>query len=166
MSAGETRVSGRPSGWGEFDPGGLAASFKTGLLSWLLFPVYVWQGIATRRRIERMRPPAGLASGFFGTDSIREAAVKLGQPRLDGCTLWVTLEPCAMCAGALVQSRISHVVYATKDPKGGCIESHLGIVSYLPFNHQVKISSGILEDQSSKMLSNFFSNLRTNKKLS
>lgn len=78
MIAPETRFSGHPApGWGEIDPGGLAASFKTGLISWLLFPVYVWQGVATRRRVERMRPPAGEPWGSFGAPSIREAAVKL-----------------------------------------------------------------------------------------
>ncbi|MBO0905593.1 SGNH/GDSL hydrolase family protein [Jiella sp. MQZ13P-4] len=78
----QTEFSGGPPGSlrdlsGEFDPGGLAASFKTGLVSWLLLPVYVWQGVQARRRIERMRPPAGRTSGFLGPEAAREAAVRL-----------------------------------------------------------------------------------------
>ena len=82
MMTPRTEFSGRtPGGFaefgGDFDPGGLAASFKTGLVSWLLLPVYVWQGLQTRRRVERMRPPAGLTSGLYGAGSVEETAVRL-----------------------------------------------------------------------------------------
>lgn len=77
MSASETRFDALTPIFGDGDPGGLRASFKTAILSWLLFPVYVWQGLAARRRIERMRPPAGPLSGLIGTAELREAAVRL-----------------------------------------------------------------------------------------
>ncbi|MEX6507294.1 SGNH/GDSL hydrolase family protein [Jiella sp. M17.18] len=76
MNSSETEFSATAPGWG-IDPGGLAASFKTGLVSWLLFPVYVWQGIAARRRIPRLLPPAGSVSGCLGADTARDAAVRL-----------------------------------------------------------------------------------------
>lgn len=73
----ETSFSGGPASWDELDPGGLAASFKTGLISWLLLPVYVWQGVATRRRIERLLPPVGPRTGCVGTRAPDDAAIRL-----------------------------------------------------------------------------------------
>lgn len=96
--------------------------------------------------------------------AIEKACEKLGTWRLENCTLYVTLEPCAMCAGAILQSRIQCVVYGAKDPKGGCIESCLHLYEQQGFNHYPKWISGILEDECAALLKDFFKNKRMQKK--
>lgn len=95
--------------------------------------------------------------------AIREASKRLGGWRLHGCTLYVTLEPCQMCAGALIQSRVDRVVYGAKDLKAGAAGSLLNLLNDERFNHQVSIESGVLEEESAHLLKIFFKNLRKGK---
>ena len=97
-------------------------------------------------------------------NAIRKASRKLGDWRLEGCTMYVTLEPCQMCAGALVQSRIDEVVIGCMNPKAGCAGSVMNLLQTEAFNHQVKITKGVLEEECSRMLSEFFRKLRIRKK--
>ena len=97
-------------------------------------------------------------------NAIRKASKKLGDWRLEGCTMYVTLEPCQMCAGALVQSRIDEVVIACMNPKAGCAGSVIHILEMEGFNHKVKVEKGVLEEECSQMLSDFFKTLREKKK--
>ena len=97
-------------------------------------------------------------------DAIRKASKKLGDWRLEGCTMYVTLEPCQMCAGALVQSRIDRVVIGSMNPKAGCAGSVLNLLQIAGFNHQVKIVQGVCQEECSVMLSDFFKELREKKK--
>lgn len=92
--------------------------------------------------------------------AIRKASRKMGDWRLEGCTLYVTLEPCQMCAGAIVQARIPEVVIGCMNPKAGCAGSILNILEMPEFNHQVNVSRGILEEECSRMLTQFFKELR------
>lgn len=96
-------------------------------------------------------------------NAIRKASRKLGDWRLEGCTLYVTLEPCQMCAGAIVQARIDRVVIGTMNPKAGCAGSVLNLLEMEGFNHKVQVTRGILEEECSKMLSDFFKELREEK---
>ena len=96
--------------------------------------------------------------------AIRKASKKLGDWRLEGCTMYVTLEPCQMCSGAIVQSRIDEVVIGCMNPKAGCAGSILNLLDVPAFNHQVKITQGVLEEECSKMMSMFFRRLREKKK--
>ena len=97
-------------------------------------------------------------------NAIKKASKKLGDWRLEGCTMYVTLEPCQMCAGALVQSRIDEVVIGSMNPKAGCAGSVLNLLEMDGFNHKVKVTRGILEEEGSHMLSAFFEDLREEKK--
>lgn len=92
--------------------------------------------------------------------AIRKASRVIGDWRLEDCTLYVTLEPCQMCAGAIVQARITEVVMGCMNPKAGCAGSVLNILEMPEFNHQVKVSRGILEQECSDMLKTFFTELR------
>ena len=92
--------------------------------------------------------------------AIRKASKKLGDWRLEGCTMYVTLEPCQMCAGAMVQSRLDKVVIGCMSPKSGCAGSVINILQMPEFNHQVEIVNGVLESECSSMLSEFFKDLR------
>lgn len=96
--------------------------------------------------------------------AIEEANKGIGSWRLEDCTLYVTLEPCPMCAGAIVQSRIPHVVYGAYDPKAGCAGTIMNLLDEPRFNHQVKVTSGILEEECSKLLTDFFRDLRNRRK--
>ncbi|MBU8790896.1 tRNA adenosine(34) deaminase TadA [Oceanobacillus caeni] len=96
--------------------------------------------------------------------AIEEANKRIGSWRLEDCTLYVTLEPCPMCAGAIVQSRIPHVVYGAYDPKAGCAGTIMNLLDEPRFNHQVKVTSGILEEECSKLLTDFFRDLRNRRK--
>lgn len=84
--------------------------------------------------------------------------------RMEDCTLYVTLEPCVMCAGALVQARLGRLVYGAKDDKAGAVDSHLHLCQQSFLNHQVKVVSGVLAAECSHLMSNFFSSLRDTKK--
>lgn len=92
--------------------------------------------------------------------AIDRASRKLGDWRLEGCTMYVTLEPCQMCSGALVQSRIDRVVIGTMNPKAGCAGSILNILQMPEFNHQVEITGGVLQEECSAVLQDFFKDLR------
>lgn len=92
--------------------------------------------------------------------AINKASKKMGDWRLEGCTLYVTLEPCQMCAGAIVQARMDEVVMACMNPKAGCGGSVLNILEMPEFNHQVKVTRGVLEEECSEMLKSFFKELR------
>ncbi len=96
--------------------------------------------------------------------AIKKASKKLGDWRLEGCTMYVTLEPCQMCAGAIVQSRLTEVVMGCMNKKAGCGGSILNLLEMQQFNHQVKVTRGILEEECSSMLSEFFRELREKKK--
>ena len=84
--------------------------------------------------------------------AIDKASKKLGDWRLEGCTLYVTLEPCQMCAGAIVQSRMERVVIGTMNPKAGCAGSILNLLQMEEFNHQVEIVTGVLEKESTTII--------------
>ncbi len=96
--------------------------------------------------------------------AIKKASKKMGDWRLEGCTLYVTLEPCQMCAGAIVQARIDEVVMGSMNPKAGCGGSILNLLEMPKFNHQVKVTRGIMEEECSQMLTNFFKELRIRNK--
>ena len=96
--------------------------------------------------------------------AIRKASKKTGDWRLEGCTMYVTLEPCQMCAGAIVQSRMKRVVIGSMNAKAGCAGSILNLLQMQQFNHQVEITRGVREEECSQMLSQFFRELRERKK--
>ncbi|NTV77554.1 MAG: nucleoside deaminase [Clostridiales bacterium] len=96
--------------------------------------------------------------------AINKASKKIGDWRLENCTLYVTLEPCQMCSGAIVQARIPTVVIGSMNPKAGCAGSVLNILQMKEFNHQVTIEKGILEEECSDMLTQFFRELRVRNK--
>ncbi len=96
--------------------------------------------------------------------AIKKASRVIGDWRLEGCTMYVTLEPCQMCAGAIVQARIPRVVIGCMNAKAGCAGSILNLLEMKQFNHQVEVERGVLEEECSAMLSAFFSNLRAEKK--
>jgi len=92
--------------------------------------------------------------------AIRAAAQALGNERLDGCELWVTLEPCAMCAGAIAHARIARVYYAAADPKGGAVEQGARVFDQPQCLHRPEVYSGIGEQQSADLLRGFFRDRR------
>lgn len=96
--------------------------------------------------------------------AIKKASKKTGDWRLEDCTMYVTLEPCQMCAGAIVQCRLQKVVIACMNPKAGCAGSVLNLLQMAEFNHQVEVEKGVLEEECSTMLSQFFKELRQAKK--
>src|SRR5690625_1505269 len=96
--------------------------------------------------------------------AIERANEVIGSWRLENCTLYVTLEPCPMCAGAIVQSRIKRVVYGANDPKAGCVGTLMNLVTDERFNHQVEWTKGVLEEPCRLLLTDFFKQLRQRKK--
>ena len=92
--------------------------------------------------------------------AINQACEKIGDWRLENCRLYVTLEPCPMCAGAIVQARIPIVIYGAKSPKAGCAGSILNILNEPRFNHQAQVTHGICEDECAALMSEFMRNLR------
>ena len=92
--------------------------------------------------------------------AIRKACKKIGDWRLEGCTMYVTLEPCPMCAGAIVQARIPRVVIGCMNPKAGCAGSVLDLFHEPGFNHQVEMETGLLGEECSQLLKKFFKELR------
>lgn len=88
--------------------------------------------------------------------AIRAAAERLGNERLDGCELWVTLEPCAMCAGAIAHARIARLYYAAADPKGGAVEHGARVFEHEQSLHKPEVYSGMGEDEASGLLKAFF----------
>lgn len=97
--------------------------------------------------------------------AINKASKKIGDWRLEECTLYVTLEPCQMCAGAIMQARIPEVIMGCMNPKAGCAGSVLNILDMPEFNHQVAVTRGVLEQECSDMLKTFFVELRERNKL-
>ena len=96
--------------------------------------------------------------------AIKKASRKLGDWRLEGCTLYVTLEPCQMCAGAIVQSRVERVVVGCMNPKAGCAGSILNLLDVKEFNHQAELVTGVLKEECSALMTGFFRELRERKK--
>lgn len=96
--------------------------------------------------------------------AIKKASKKLGDWRLEGCTLYVTLEPCQMCAGAIIQARVDRVVIGSMNPKAGCAGSVLNILEMDGFNHKAEVTRGVLQEECSQMLSSFFKALREKRK--
>lgn len=88
--------------------------------------------------------------------AMRDAARSVGQWRLDECTLYVTLEPCAMCAGAAVNARLGRLVYGAHDPKAGAVTSHFGLLDSDVLNHRVAVTSGVGAHESGELLRSFF----------
>ena len=97
--------------------------------------------------------------------AIKKASRKLGDWRLEECTLYVTLEPCQMCAGAIIQSRVTRVVVGCMNPKAGCAGSVLNLLDVKAFNHQAQLTTGVLEEECSALMTGFFRELRERKKM-
>jgi len=96
--------------------------------------------------------------------AIRQAAQQLNSWRLEGCSLYVTLEPCPMCAGAILQARMERVIYGASDPKAGCVGTLMNLLRDDRFNHQAEVIAGIEQATCSQLLTNFFQRLRQKKK--
>lgn len=92
--------------------------------------------------------------------AIDKASKKLGAWRLQDCDIYITLEPCIMCSGAIIQSRIRHIYYGAKDPKGGAIESSINVLEAKNINHHPEVTSGILEEECSNIISEYFKRKR------
>lgn len=97
--------------------------------------------------------------------AIKEASEYLGQWRLLNCTMYVTLEPCAMCAGAIVNSRIENLIIGTQDEKRGCCGTVENLVNHEKFNHRVNVEIGIMREECSSIISDFFRDLRKQKNI-
>ncbi len=97
--------------------------------------------------------------------AIQKASKTMGDWRLEDCTMYVTLEPCQMCSGAIVQARMKKVVVGTMNPKAGCAGSILNILQMKEFNHQVELEIGILEEECTQVLQTFFKELRIRNKM-
>ena len=96
--------------------------------------------------------------------AIEKASKKTGDWRLEECTMYITLEPCQMCSGAIVQARIKRVVVGCMNPKAGCAGSILNLLDMKEFNHQVELTTGVLEEECSGMMKQFFKELRQKQK--
>ena len=96
--------------------------------------------------------------------AIKKASKKTGDWRLEDCTMYVTLEPCQMCSGAIVQSRMTRVVVGCMNPKAGCAGSILNLLDMPEFNHQVELTTGVMEEECSQMMKSFFKELREARK--
>jgi tRNA(adenine34) deaminase len=94
--------------------------------------------------------------------AMRDAAHHIGQWRLDECTLYVTLEPCAMCAGAAVNARLGRLVYGAHDPKAGAVHSHFGLLDSTVLNHRVAVTGGVDAGEAAELLRSFFRERRSN----
>ncbi|WP_420489572.1 tRNA adenosine(34) deaminase TadA [Neobacillus niacini] len=97
--------------------------------------------------------------------AIEQACQETGSWRLENATLYVTLEPCAMCSGAIILSRVKRVVYGAADPKGGCAGTFMNLLQDQRFNHQCEVVSGVLAAECGQLLSDFFRQLREKRKL-
>jgi tRNA(adenine34) deaminase len=107
-------------------------------------------------RTVRLKDPTAHAEVL----AIREAAATLSDARLEGCTLYVTLEPCAMCAGAIVQSRVDRLVFGAWDPKSGMVGSLGDIVRHPKLNHRAEVTAGVMADDCGELLKQFFASRR------
>jgi len=97
--------------------------------------------------------------------AIEKACQETGSWRLENAVLYVTLEPCAMCSGAIILSRVKRVVYGAQDPKGGCAGTFMNLLQDDRFNHQSEVTSGVLEEECGQLLSDFFRELRERRKI-
>src|SRR5690625_3069548 len=95
--------------------------------------------------------------------AIERANATIGSWRLEDCTLYVTIEPCPMCAGTIVQSRIKRVVFGATDPKAGCAGTIINLLQMDEFNHQVEVTGGVLKEQCQKLMKQFFKKIRNKK---
>ena len=93
--------------------------------------------------------------------ALRQAASHLGNHRLPGCTLVCIVEPCAMCAGAMIHARIAHLIYGASDPKAGAAGSVLDVINHPRLNHRIQVTSGVLAERCSALLKRFFVSKRT-----
>ena len=125
--------------------------------------VIVYEGKVIGRGYNR-RNTDKTSLGHAEITAIKKASRYMNDWRLENCTLYVTLEPCQMCAGAIVQSRMKKVVIGSMNPKAGCAGSVLNLLQMQQFNHQVEIEKGVLGEECSAMLSTFFKELRQKKK--
>lgn len=104
------------------------------------------------------------ALGHAELTAIQKAGKKLGDWRLEDCTMYITLEPCPMCAGAIVQARIPRVVIGAMNPKAGCAGSILNLLQVDRFNHQAEVTTGVLERECQTVMKDFFRQLRESRK--
>jgi tRNA(adenine34) deaminase len=109
---------------------------------------------------EKTNDPTGHAEVI----AIRQAARKLQSWRLSGCSLYVTIEPCSMCAGAILWSRLDRIVYGAKDPKGGALGSSYNLFEQKNLNHHPEVVEGVLVHECQALISNYFKNKRSKKK--
>lgn len=116
-------------------------------------------------RAHNLRETSQNAITHAETLAIQEACEKLGTWRLEGAELYVTLEPCPMCSGAIILSRIEKVVYGAKDPKAGCAGTLMNLLEDDRFNHQCEVVPGVLSEECGGILSRFFKELRERKKI-
>lgn len=113
--------------------------------------------IIARGKNEREKKQNALSHAEI--EAINSACEALGSWRLDGCELYVTLEPCPMCTGAIINSRIKTLIFGAFDAKMGCVDSVINLCDY-PFNHKVEVYGGIMEEECKQVLSDFFASLR------
>lgn len=111
-------------------------------------------------RGHNVRETSQLALSHAELIAIQNANQKLGSWRLEDCTLYVTLEPCQMCAGAIVQARVKRVVFGAYDPKAGCAGTLMNLLDDPRFNHQVELTTGVLKEECGELLTGFFRKLR------
>ena len=121
--------------------------------------VIVYEGRVIARGYNR-RKTDGNTLAHAELTAIRKATKVIGDWRLEGCTIYVTLEPCPMCAGAIVQARIPECVIGCMNPKAGCAGSVINLLDMQGFNHQVQVRRGVLEEECSKLMKEFFRELR------
>ena len=115
-------------------------------------------------RAHNLRETTKNATTHAELSAIQDACSAMDNWRLEDTTLYVTLEPCPMCAGAILQSRIPRVVYGARDPKGGCVDSLYSLLNDPRFNHECEVTEGILGDECGEMLTAFFRAIRERKK--
>lgn len=115
-------------------------------------------------RAHNLRESTQNATTHAELSAIQDACKALNSWRLEETTLYVTLEPCPMCAGAILQSRIPRVVYGARDPKGGCVHSLYNLLNDARFNHEAEVIEGVLADECGQILTSFFKAIRERKK--
>ncbi len=145
---------------GKFMKEAIAEAKKAALEGEVPVGAVVVMGDEIISRGRNTRETLGKATGHAEIEAIEEACRRLGSWRLGGCTLYVTLEPCPMCAGAIVNARLGRVVFGSKDPKAGAMGSVLDLNSY-PLNHKPETRRGVLEHECSELLRTFFAVRRT-----
>lgn len=125
--------------------------------------VIVYEGKVIGRGYNR-RNTDKTTLGHAEITAIKKASKYIGDWRLEDCSIYITLEPCQMCAGAIVQARIPNVIIGSMNPKAGCAGSIINLLNMAEFNHQCKVIRGVLKEDCSNMLTEFFKELRSKKK--